>query len=146
MDERNNYAVINLLEHAGQPRLRDLKSQVGGKTGTTNDFIDGWFMGVSPELVVGTWVGGENTWIRFLHIYEGSGVAGPFYIDYMKRLEDDPNIRLNEGKRFRLPDDPINQDCDTYNQRAPSKVEADRAKKIKVLNDDAFEEEFGNEG
>lgn len=147
LSEKYNHAVVDLLEYAGSYRLRDLKSQCGGKTGTTNDFIDGWFMGISPELVIGTWVGGENTWIRFLSIADGSGgnMAGPFYIDYMRRLEDDPDIRLNEGKFFKVPSDTLFMDCDNYNQKVPSNEDNERAKKIKILNDDAFEDEFNQQ-
>jgi len=145
MGEKYNYAVINLLEYASSAHTHKLKSQWGGKTGTTNDYIDGWFMGISPELVVGTWVGGENSWIRFLHIWEGSGgaMARPFYIDFMKKLENDPNIRLNEGQEFQVPEgDMIVLDCSLYEQKIPSKEEKDKAVKIKVLNDEGFEEEF----
>ena len=144
ISEKYNYAVVGLLQNASQVHLSKLSSQWGGKTGTTNDFVDGWFMGISPDLVVGTWVGGENNWIRFLSIGDGSGgkMARPFYLDYMKRLEDDPNIKLNAGKQFKVPEDVVNMNCDEYNKRLPSKQEKDRAVKIKTLNDDAFDEEF----
>ncbi|MBU6343109.1 MAG: transglycosylase domain-containing protein, partial [Bacteroidetes bacterium] len=57
-----NYVMVDMLKYnvAGAPGINTLKSEVGGKTGTTNDFTDGWFMGVTPRLVVGTWVGGED--------------------------------------------------------------------------------------
>ena len=144
ISEKYNHAVVRLLQHASQNHLSKLSSPWGGKTGTTNDFVDGWFMGISPDLVVGTWVGGENNWIRFTRIGDGSGgkMARPFYLDFMKRLEDDPEIKLNQGKDFSVPLDVVDMDCASINKRLPSKEEKDRAVKIKILNDEAFEEEF----
>ncbi len=145
MNETYNFAVVNLLEHATSGHKHKLKSQFGGKTGTTNDFVDGWFMGISPELVIGTWVGGENSWIRFLTKEYGYGgrMARPYYLDLMKELEEDPAIKLNKGAIFKIPDGEIlESDCNVYNQPLPSKVAADKAKLEKVLAEPGFEDEF----
>jgi penicillin-binding protein 1A len=84
--------AVEMLKYnlGGAPGIRNLKSELGGKTGTTNDFTDGWFMGVAPRLVVGTWVGGEDRWIRFLNrIDDGQGarMARPIFADFIQRLE-----------------------------------------------------------
>jgi penicillin-binding protein 1A len=64
-------------------RLRDLKRPVAGKTGTTNDQGDAWFMGFSPEVVTGVWVGHDS--VRFLGWGEtGSRAAAPIWVQYMK--------------------------------------------------------------
>ncbi len=142
--EKYNDAMVNYLKHASSNHSWRLGSEWGGKTGTTNDFVDGWFMGISPDLVVGTWVGGENNWIRFLSIEQGSGgvMARPFYIEFMNRLEKDKSIKLNNSASFKIPKgDRIVFDCEMYNDELPSKEAKDREKKIKVLNDQ-FEEEF----
>jgi penicillin-binding protein 1A len=143
LNEKYNYATVNLLEYATEDLSYALNSQFGGKTGTTNDHVDGWFMGISPDLVVGTWVGGENSWIRFLNLRDGSGgaMARPYYFEFMKRLET--KSLVDTKKRFFIPEgDLINFDCDLHEaQRLPSKEEKDRDKKIKELNDD-FVEEF----
>ncbi len=146
LSEKFNEVVVHLLQYASSVHTHKLSNdQWGGKTGTTNDYVDGWFMGISPELVVGTWVGGEYNWIRFLDIRNGSGgaMARPFYLNFMKRLENDPNIRLNKDAYFRIPDgDRITTDCSQYEQPSFHKDEVDRARKIKVFNDD-WEDEFG---
>ena len=146
LGEKFNEVVVHLLQHASSSHTHKLSdTQWGGKTGTTNNFVDGWFMGISPELVVGTWVGGEYNWIRFLDIAYGSGgaMARPYYLKFMNRLKDDPNIRLNKDAYFRIPDgDRITTDCSQYEQADFQKEEVERAKKVKVFNDN-WEDEFG---
>ncbi len=147
LSEKYNEVMLNLLQYASSNHTSQLSTdQWGGKTGTTNDFVDGWFMGVSPELVVGTWVGGEYNWIRFLSSYHGYGgiMARPYFLKYMKKLEADPSIRLNEGAFFRIPDgDRVVTDCNQYEKKTFHKDEVDRAKKVKVFKDN-WEDEFGN--
>ena len=142
--EMYNDVMVNYLKHASSAVSWALSSDFGGKTGTTNDYVDGWFMGISPELVVGTWVGGEMNWIRFNSITQGAGgvMARPFYIDYMKELERDPLIQLNKGRTFQIPEgDRVVFDCEAYAQELPSKMAKDKEIEKKVLNDQ-FEEEF----
>ncbi len=90
LGEQQNYAMVQMLRYVtkGAPGLV-VKSDVGGKTGTTNDFVDGWFMGITPSLVVGTWVGGEDRWIRFLNIEDGQGsvMARPIFSKLIAKLE-----------------------------------------------------------
>ena len=146
--EKYNEVMVDLLQHASSNFTDKLQNdQWGGKTGTTNDYVDGWFMGISPELVVGTWVGGEYNWIRFLNIKNGSGgaMARPYYLKLMKRLENDPDIRLNKNAIFRVPDgDRIATNCQDYEQPTFHKDEVDKARKIKVFSDN-WEDEFGRD-
>jgi penicillin-binding protein 1A len=71
-------------------RLKALKRPVAGKTGTTNDQADAWFLGFSPDIVTGVWVGHDES--RFLGWGEtGSRAAAPIWVDYMGvALEDRP--------------------------------------------------------
>jgi len=144
LSPKYNYAMVNLLEYATENHKWKLKSQFGGKTGTTNDYVDGWFMGISPALVVGTWVGGENSWIRFLSGADGYGgaMARPYYFKFMQALEK--NNLLDTEVRFEIPDgDHVIFDCDLYDSQAlPSKEEKDREMKIKEFNDDFTLDEF----
>lgn len=73
-----NYVMVEMLKYAGG--MGGLKSEAGGKTGTTNDFVDGWFMGITPGLVIGTWVGAEDKWVHFRTSSNGQGarMAKPF--------------------------------------------------------------------
>jgi len=148
LSEKYNEVMLNLLQYASSAHTHTLNTdQWGGKTGTTNDFVDGWFMGVSPELVVGTWVGGEYNWIRFLSSRHGYGgiMARPYYLKYMKKLEADPSIKLNAKAFFKIPDgDRVVTDCSQYEKPSFHKDEVDKARKVKVFNDD-WEDEFGNE-
>lgn len=115
-----NYVMLEMLKYnvRGVPGIRDIKSEVGGKTGTTNDFTDGWFMGVTPRLVVGTWVGGEDRWIRFLSLTDGQGsrMARPIFADFIKRLEADKDAGYDFNARFVRPegDLEIEIDCSKY--------------------------------
>ncbi len=71
-----------------------LKCDVGGKTGTTNNCADGWFMGITPQLVTGVWAGGEDPSIQFSNgeLGQGSRMALPVYGYYTKRVYDDPQL------------------------------------------------------
>jgi penicillin-binding protein 1A len=107
----------------GAPGFTTLKSQHGGKTGTTNSYVDGWFMGITPKLVVGTWVGGEDNWIRFLSIADGQGgvMARPFFAKFMQKLEANPFLRWDVTARFKeypaSAADAIQTDCTLYSER-----------------------------
>jgi penicillin-binding protein 1A len=98
--------------------VKELKSEVGGKTGTTNDYRDGWFMGITPNLVVGTWSGGEDQWMRFLRIDEGQGsyMARPFFAKVMAKIEKSTTIpSFNVEKRFaKVENLGITMDCGNF--------------------------------
>jgi penicillin-binding protein 1A len=66
----------------------NIKIEVGGKTGTTQNNADGWFIGISPELVSGAWVGGENRSIRFrtMELGQGAKLALPIWAMYMQQI------------------------------------------------------------
>ena len=120
LQEEPNYVMVEMLKYASGGM--GLSSEIGGKTGTTNDYVDGWFMGVTPSLVVGTWVGGEDRWIRFLSIGEGQGsrMAKPFCKELITRLEKDPKANGYDAKaRFQRPggDLSIGLDCSDYDNR-----------------------------
>jgi penicillin-binding protein 1A len=144
-----NYVMIEMLRHvmAGAGGFANIKSDVGGKTGTTNDYVDGWFMGVTPELVVGTWVGGEDRWIRFFTLANGQGsvMARPFFSKLLTRLENDPNVLYNWETRFYRPpgDLGIEIDCDKFRQQRVS--EEGEFKEDERFREDVFGDEFGEE-
>ncbi len=125
--EEPNYVMVEMLKYASGGM--GLKSEVGGKTGTTNDYVDGWFMAITPSLVVGTWVGGDDRWVRFLTLAEGQGsrMAKPFCKEFLSRVENDPNASYNWKARFVRPggDLSIGLDCDDYNNRDNSDDEFD---------------------
>lgn len=118
-----NYAMVQMLKYAGTG-LGALKTEAGGKTGTTNDYVDGWFMGITPRLVVGTWTGGEDRWIRFRSILHGQGayMSKPFFREFIKRLENSPDVDWDTDVKFYRPpgDLGIELNCDTYRSQQPS--------------------------
>ncbi len=146
LPENYNYAMVELLKYAASPIDWALETEFGGKTGTTNDYVDGWFMGITPNLVTGTWVGGEDPWIRFLTIEQGQGgvMARPFFVDYMQRVENDPSLEFDKMATFIVPDgDLIESNCDVYN--VTQKSEKDTVARFEKVLEKEFEEEFDEE-
>ncbi len=80
------------------------RNEIGAKTGTTQNHADGWFVGVTPNLVSGVWVGCADRRMRFrsIKLGQGASMALPIWAIYMKRLYEDPEIALSED-RFQSP-------------------------------------------
>ena len=101
--------LLNVVDSGTGNRLRrapyNLTAQMGGKTGTTNFNADGWFMGFTPELVSGVWVGGEERYIHFNSMAEGQGasMALPIYGKYISRVYADPSLNYSQDTRFKFP-------------------------------------------
>lgn len=141
LPENYSYAMLDMLIKASGVVHDQLEVEFGGKTGTTNDHVDGWFMGLTPNLVTGTWVGGEYPWIRFLSIGDGAGsrMARPYFLDYMKRVERDKNINFDSFANFSMPEGDlgIELDCSTYE----SLYQSDHPDEDEIEEDnDVFEE------
>ncbi len=139
-----NYAMVNMLQHATNHLSGQLNTSFGGKTGTTNDHRDGWFMGITPNLVVGTWVGGEDQWIRFRSIGDGQGgvMARPFFFDFMQRVERDRALGFDTSAEFVVPDgEGIELDCSAYAELIEQEVE-DEPDLEEFSRDDEFDEDF----
>ena len=98
-------AVIN-EGTGGRVRRYGITADMGGKTGTTNDNSDAWFMGFTPSLVSGCWVGGDERDIHFGRMTYGQGVAAalPIWAMYMKKVYDDPTLGYDQQERFKLPE------------------------------------------
>jgi penicillin-binding protein 1A len=102
IDERSSYQMISLLEGVVKRgtgwRAKSLGKPIGGKTGTTNDSYDAWFIGFSSDIVVGVWVGYDSP--RSLGDHEtGSSVTLPIFVDAMKKMLNDENARA-----FKIPE------------------------------------------
>ncbi len=101
--------LLNVVDGGTGNRLRrapfNITAQMGGKTGTTNDNSDGWFMGFTPELVSGVWVGGEERDIHFNSMANGQGasMALPIYGKYMTKVYADPKLKYSQDTRFQIP-------------------------------------------
>ena len=103
--------LLNVVDSGTGSRLRRepyaLTAQMGGKTGTTNNNSDGWFMGFTPQLVTGVWVGGEERFIHFNSMANGQGaeMALPIYGLYLKRVFGDSTLPYSQSAAFVFPED-----------------------------------------
>lgn len=101
--------LLNVVDSGTGNRLRrapfNITAQMGGKTGTTNDNADGWFMAFTPDLVSGTWVGGEERYIHFNNMAQGQGasMALPIYGKYISKVYADPALHYSQESRFEFP-------------------------------------------
>ncbi|MBQ1625971.1 MAG: transglycosylase domain-containing protein [Prevotella sp.] len=91
-------------------RLRfkyNLENELGGKTGTTNNNSDAWFMGLTPQLVTGCWVGGEDRDIHFNSTSMGQGatMALPIFAIYIKKVLADRSLGYNPNAKFDIPEE-----------------------------------------
>jgi penicillin-binding protein 1A len=90
----------------GRIRFRyGIRAPMGGKTGTTQNNSDGWFMGFTPSLVGGCWVGGEDRSIHFIRMSEGQGasMALPIYGLFMQKVYADKTLGYSESENFDIP-------------------------------------------
>jgi penicillin-binding protein 1A len=115
IDARTAYLMINLMEavvnEGTSQRLRrdvsygNIKADVAGKTGTTQNQSDGWFMGITPELVTGVWTGGDLRSIHFegLSAGQGASMALPVYGYFMNNLYRDRTLGYTQSSVFEAP-------------------------------------------
>lgn len=101
------YMLKAVVDGGTASRLRfkyNLKGEMGGKTGTTNNNSDAWFMGLTPTLVSGCWVGGDDRDIHFdsMRMGQGATMALPVFAEYMKRVYADSYLNYSENAVFDL--------------------------------------------
>ena len=106
ISEHTAYLMVNMLmgvvRGGTATRLRatyNLMNEIGGKTGTTNNHADAWFMGITPDLAAGVWVGGEDPSVHFesMRLGQGSAMALPIFGMFMKSVYADHRINLTQG-------------------------------------------------
>ncbi|MDE6694039.1 MAG: penicillin-binding protein, partial [Muribaculaceae bacterium] len=101
--------LLNVVDGGTGSRLRrspfGLTAQMGGKTGTTNDNSDGWFMGFTPTIVAGTWVGGDERDIHFSSMANGQGAAAalPIFGKFMTKVYADKSLNYKQSDKFVFP-------------------------------------------
>ena len=103
------YMLKSVVDGGTASRLRFkyyLKGDIGGKTGTTNNNSDAWFMGILPTLVNACWVGGDDRDIHFNSMAMGQGASGalPIFALYMQQVYKDEQLGYNENAIFDLPE------------------------------------------
>lgn len=137
LSEQTAYVMTSMLKSVVQEgtgrRLRggkyNLTNPIGGKTGTTNDNSDGWFIGITPQLVTGVWTGFESRLVHFqsTDFGEGANTALPIFAEFMKAVYADPKLGIKRNIDFEQPKQPlsITLDCNAYKQQqtGPGDVE-----------------------
>ncbi len=103
------YMLQNVMDHGTGVRARfkyGLKSPMGGKTGTSQNHSDGWFVGFTPSLVSGVWVGGEDRSIHFDNMSAGQGanMALPIWALYMQKVYADEELGYDKEEKFDIPE------------------------------------------
>ena len=105
---------------------------IGGKTGTSNENRDAWFMCVTPTIVAGSWVGGEDQSVHLTSAGEGSVMALPIVGEFLKRSYDDPRLGLSRNAKFSRPEGWKPYDC-------PKELEADTTNVQQNTSDEFFD-------
>lgn len=103
-------------------RYANIKYPTAGKTGTTQNNSDGWFIGITPDLVTGVWTGAEDRSVRFSRTDQGQGanMALPIYGYYMNRVYADSTIRISTGD-FVKPEGIGDLDLDCFGNKGSRK-------------------------
>ncbi|MVZ65383.1 penicillin-binding protein [Sphingobacterium sp. DK4209] len=140
LNSETAYAMVDMLKGVvdggtgnrlrWDPNFGGLKNPIGGKTGTTNDNSDAWFIGVTPELVTGVWTGAEDRGISFSSMQYGQGAAAamPVFGLFMKRVYADKELHYTQDD-FPQPPGGITRfemNCSNFSQfygNDPSKTE-----------------------
>ena len=142
MDEVTAYKMIELMKgvvyEGTGVRLRykyGLRNPIAGKTGTTQNQSDGWFMGITPDLTTGIWTGAEDRSVHFktITLGQGSNMALPIWALYMKKVYSDPTLHISQGD-FQKPLSNVDLefDCDKYDE------EQNAAATPEVIEEDEF--------
>lgn len=159
LSEEVAYIALNLMEgvtqHGSGARLRhsgfdennsiykqvvtgypfSFENAIAGKTGTTQNQSDGWFMGMVPNLATGVWVGGEDRSIHFKDIYYGQGatMALPIWANYMKGLYNSQELGVSQ--------DPFSEP-----EEITTRLDCESIEKQQLLNTDTQEEDLDSFG
>jgi penicillin-binding protein 1A len=80
-----------------------IKSEMGGKTGTTNENTDGWFIGYTPQLLAGVWVGCDDPFLRIKQTYGGNEMAMPEFAYFMQKVYADKSLGIDPKAEFEKP-------------------------------------------
>ncbi|MGZ4053840.1 MAG: transglycosylase domain-containing protein, partial [Bacteroidia bacterium] len=133
MNEEKAYVMLQLMKGCVEigtgVRIRyryKLMNPIAGKTGTTQHNSDGWFMGITPDLVSGCWVGAEDRSVHFDHGDQGQGaqMALPIWAKFMQKVYADKTLKISQGD-FEKPAKKIDieMDCSKYNKELENGIE-----------------------
>lgn len=144
--ESTSFKMLDMLRAVidggtgGRLRFRyNLKGQMGGKTGTTQNNSDGWFMSFTPEIVAGAWVGGEERSIHFdtMAMGQGASMALPIHGLFYQKIYADKELKMSDNGVFNIPEEFSDPCSDT--DRPSSSYEYYEKQKPQVGIDDMFD-------
>ena len=136
ISESSAYSILSILQKVASTagtgaRLRwkyNFRNEMGGKTGTTNNGSDGWFIGITPKLVAGGWVGGENPSIHPERELSGSKSALPIFAKFMQKVHADKSLGISPKDKFRRPAGYQTLDC-------PDLLNTEGAKDVDIIEE-----------
>jgi len=127
LDELSAYKMLELMKGVVESGTGNrlvwkygFNNPIAGKTGTTQNQSDGWFMGVTPDIVTGIWVGAEDRSVHFrtITLGQGANMALPIWAIYMKKVYDDTSLGISKGDFEKpLKDVLIEFDCEKYDRQ-----------------------------
>lgn len=125
ISEQTAYTMLGMLKSVisegtgGRLRYQfQISGEVGGKTGTTNNNADAWFIGVTPKIAGGAWVGGEDRATHLVNRGEGSVAALPIFGRFMTKVYADKSLGVTKDDKFMPPVGAVTYNCDEMNQSA----------------------------
>ena len=130
MSEETAYLMIDLLKgvvlHGTSVRLiykYKFNNPIAGKTGTTQNYSDGWFMGLTPNLVSGVWVVAEDRSCHFrsMQLGQGANQALPIWAIYMRKVYNDETLNIYKGD-FEPPSKPLSVETDCVNTKKSTRT------------------------
>jgi len=138
------YTMLNMLKNvvnkgtaARVSWLYKLKGpndgDIGGKTGTSQHNSDGWYIGVTPKLVAGGWVGAEDRSVNLAREADGARQALPIYAGFMKKVYDDKTLNISMEDRFAVPQGAVIYNCG-YSGFNPTETEV-----VSRIDDEFFD-------
>ena len=137
ISEQTAYTMVQMMQNvvnkgtAGRLRwMYNLKGELAGKTGTSQNGSDAWFMGVVPRLVGGAWVGGEDRSVHLTSKGEGATMALPIFATFMQKVYADKSLGISESDIFPIPAGAKKIDCELEDFETQPKNE--------VSNEDEF--------
>ncbi|WP_291913457.1 transglycosylase domain-containing protein [Chitinophaga sp. CB10] len=135
ISEHDSYTMVKMMEGVTGPggtaaRLRfryNIQGEIGGKTGTTNDNTDGWFIGYTPKLLAGAWVGCENNYIHFstTAMGQGANTGLPIWAYFMQKVHADPTLKISPNDKFIMPASMANESYEDFNSNVAPGAEAE---------------------
>lgn len=134
INERLAYTMVQMMEgvvNGGTgSRLRfrfGLSGEMAGKTGTTNDYVDGWYIGYTPQLLAGAWVGNDNEFLHFnsMALGQGANMALPIWGYFFQQVYKDKSLGISQNAHFEAPANMINNvGMGAYDPNVPAGAES----------------------